>query len=174
MNLLDRVLQLPQVVDISKFMKEVFDSFDIRNIEDMLIKGNGKLPQMQDLELADAENIALLQGQVINLEGDDALHIMVHVEGLKKARSPQEASNLTSHLHEHQQRQIQAMAVLQQGQGTLFGGGGGGTNEQSGPGLFGGGGTPPQGQEGSAPQQNPGGVGGEAPGSGGIPRMGGV
>lgn len=122
-SLLDRVIQLPQVVDIGKFMKEVLESYDIRNIDNMLISVNTELPEYQDIALAEAENIAILQGQEIELKGNDALHLKVHDKALGEITAPEALASLNAHIALHSQRQqTTLMASQQAGQNSLFGG----------------------------------------------------
>lgn len=128
--LLDRILQMPQVVDINKYMREVLEAYDIRNPEDFLLQANMNVPEAEDAELAEAENIALLQGQEIELKGNPQLHIAIHSRAVQEATDPQQQMAITAHLKLHMAQVQQQMAAMQQ---------------QAGPTIFGGGGAPPAG-----------------------------
>lgn len=136
-SLLDRVIQLPQVVDINKFVKEVFEAYDIRNVEDLLIVNSKTLPEAQDIQLAEAENIALSQGQEIEFRGDAKLHIPIHERELQKTQDPEMKANIMAHVQLHIAQQQSIMQASQQaGQNSMFGQAGntlfGGSNGQSG------------------------------------------
>lgn len=121
-SLLDRVIQLPQVVDINKFVKEVLEAYDIRNVEDLLIVNSKTLPEAQDIQLAEAENIALAQGQEIEFKGSDQLHIPIHERELQKTTDPDLKANIMAHLQLHIQQQQAILAQSQQaGQNSMFG-----------------------------------------------------
>ncbi len=160
LQLMDRVIQLPQVVDIPKLMKEVFHSFDIPSPEDFLIQRD-MLTEGDDVKLAEAENIALLQNQEIALRGNNQLHLMVHQRGLSQAKTQEEMQRIQAHIQAHMQNEQQMVAPTQQAgaQNALFGNAGG----------------PPQGIAGGqnaseSTQATPGAAPG---GSGGQPQVGG-
>lgn len=133
MHLLDKVIQLPQVVDITKFMKEVFDANDIRNPEDMLLQlHNAAIPEAQDAELAQAENIALLQGQDVELMGNDQLHIQIHSRAMSETADPEGQAAISAHLQAHMAKAQAAIApALAAGRGTIFGGPNANTSQSS-------------------------------------------
>lgn len=123
-QLLDRVIQLPQVVDISKFMKEVIAAYDLPSPEEFIIQKE-QLPEAEDVALATAENIALIQRQKIELVGNDQLHMMIHQRGFGAAKTPEEQQAIQEHISQHQQRMQAIMApAMQAGKNQLFGGGG--------------------------------------------------
>lgn len=174
-GLLDRILQMPQVVDINKYMREVLEAYDIRNPEDFLLAAsNAPVPEAQDAELAEAENIALLQGQEIDLKGNPQIHIAIHSRAASEADpTQQEAINAHLRLHMMQMQQMMAaqQAAAQQGP-SIFGGGPQGQAPPSGPSIFGKGGTNGQ-QQGDSGAPNAEG-GQRPPERGGQPGMGGV
>jgi hypothetical protein len=123
LQLMPSVLQLQQVVDINKFMKEVFESMDIRNSEDMLLNIGKKLPQAEDVELAQAENVALAQHQEIDLMGNDQLHMEIHSSAMNEAHDPAIKQAIYAHLQQHTARFTAAQqALLAAGQNQMFGG----------------------------------------------------
>ncbi len=134
LQLMDRVIQLPQVVDIPKLMKEVFSSFDISNPEDFIIQKD-QIPEADDVALAEAENIALMQGQQIELLGNDQIHVMIHQRALSEAADPMKAMAIDEHIRLHTQRQMMMVApAMQAGRNDLFGATqsvAGGQNDQS-------------------------------------------
>lgn len=121
-GLLDRVIQLPQVVDINKYMREVFEAYELHNPEELLIQASKELPEAEDAKLAQAENIALTQGQEIDLKGNDRLHITIHSRGLAEAETPEAKEYITAHLQQHLMREQQAMMSIQSQHGNIFGG----------------------------------------------------
>lgn len=173
---LDRAIQLPQVIDLNKLVREVLESLDIRNPEDLLINFNKQLPEMEDVKLAEAENIALSQGQAIELKGNDNIHIGIHSRALSEAQDPRAQASIQGHLQEHTTRQqTQLMMSQSAGQNTLFGGT---QNAQSTPsGLSEAPGSNHIGSPGAQqapPNPSPAAPGpGQAPGVGGAPGMGG-
>lgn len=167
LQLLDRAMQLPQIVDLPKILKEVFASFEIPSPEDYLLKKD-MVPEAEDVQLAQAENIALAQGQQIALIGNDQLHMMVHQRGLVGNGDPEAMQRIQDHIAQHQQR-LTAMVqpALAQGQTSLFGGGQNGSGQS----LFGGGQSAPKPTQ-APPSPTPGGAGaGAAMGGGaGLPQ----
>lgn len=159
MNLLDRVLRLPTVVKIDKYLREVLESFDFRNIDDMLVQsGPGVQNMMEDAQLAKGENIALLQGQNVELVGDDNIHMQVHQEMQQQLNTLPDQAKMTAigHIQAHIQRKMQADMMMQQ---QMMGG------MNAAP--FG----PQSGQPNGVPQpQGPPPPQGMAPPAGGVPR----
>ncbi len=164
LQLLDRAMKLPQVIDIPKVVKEVFASFDIPSPEDFLLQKD-QMPEADDMQLAQAENIALEQNQEITLQGNNQIHLMIHQRGLQTQKDQLIIQRFQDHINAHSQQE-QAMVAPAQvaGQTTLFGGG---QNGQQ-PGQA-------QSVPGSQPSPAAGGTGQGAPMGGvpGIPQSGG-
>lgn len=161
LQLLDRAIKLPQMVDIPKLLKEVFSSFEIPSPEDLLLQKD-TLPEADDINLAQAENIALAQRQDIELIGNDQLHVMVHQRGLQTQTDPEIVQRFQEHIQAHEMKlQTIAAPALAAGKSTLFGGPSNGQQQQQPP--QGGPAQPAQGAPGAAPS-----------GAGQPPAMGGV
>jgi hypothetical protein len=161
MSLLDRLIQLQQIVDLPKVLKEVFASFDFPSPEDFVIQKD-QLPEAEDAQLAQAENIAIGQGQDVNLVGDNNIHIQVHSRAIGAMKDPQVAQKLQDHIQAHQQdEQSKVQPALAAGRSgnLLFGGGQNGQQQQG---------------QAAGPQQPPNAGGSaQAPGAGQAPGMGG-
>jgi len=157
--LLDRVISMPNVVKIDKFMQQVLEANDFRNADELIITQETSDPIQSDLNLAQGENISLGMGQPVPLAGDDQLHLSIHSRLDRAAMQPQMLQLLTEHINAHQQRleAIQQQLIAQQ-----FAGGFSGTQlpNQSGP-------MPQAGGAGEAPPM--GGVPPMAQGAGGFP-----
>lgn len=145
----DRVLANPQIVDVPKFFRELFEAGDIRNADELLIVQDSVASDVDDIALAEAEDIALSQGQNIEVMGNDDIHIAVHMQYMKKNQSSDQEINalFMEHIKKHvlNKQLLTAQAAMTGGQ-SLFGGGengrtdtegnGGGNNQASGqPGL---------------------------------------
>jgi len=112
-NLLGIMQTFPQIVDQEKFLKEVFDSHDIRNVDDMFIRKD-ELPEVDDINIAQAENIALEQGQRIDLIGNHQLHLGIHQRGQQEA-TPDKKESYEAHIQMHLEAlQAEQAALLQQ------------------------------------------------------------
>lgn len=114
-NLFGLVQAVPQIVDMGKYVKEVFDAHDIRNPDELILEKDG-LPELDDANLAQAENVALRQGQSIDLQGNDQLHLGIHgrviQEGEVNSWPEQMRDALLSHMTLHIGR-IQAIQAQQ-------------------------------------------------------------
>ena len=160
MNLLDRILRLPTVVKVDKYLREVLESFDFRNIDDMLVQSGPEIANMmEDAQLAKGENIALLQGQQVELVGDDNVHMQVHQEMQQQlGMLPDQAKMMAiGHIQSHIQRKMQRDMMMQQQ--MMMGGMNANPN------------GPQPGAPNAVPQpQGPPAAGGMAPPAGGGPR----
>jgi len=132
-QLLGMVQSAPQIIDQEKFYKEVFDSHDIRNVDDMFIRKDD-LPEIDDIAIAEAENIAMEQGQNIDLVGNHQLHLAIHQQGVQNSQGNQQ--NYAGHIQMHTEAFLAEQQALVQQQ--LLGGFGNG-NDQNPP--LGGGGS---------------------------------
>jgi len=111
MSLLDRVVKLPTVVRVDKFVKEVLESFDLRNVEDLMIQQEGPISAMEDVKLAEAENLALSLNMEIPVKGNPGNHLGIH-QSADSAGWPQDAqTRLQEHIAAHQQQLQQAMQM---------------------------------------------------------------
>lgn len=150
-SLLDRLAKLPTIVRLDKFVKEVLESYDIRNCDDLMVTQGGPESAIEDTELAQAENIALSQGMPVQLQGNDGLHLGIHQQADVENWDERGRQALMAHIEEHQ-RKIQA--EMQQQQAAMMSAQGGQNGQlpnpaQAGPGVAGAG----QGQQmGGAPQ----------------------
>lgn len=141
----DRVIANPQIVDVPKFFRELFEAGDIRNADELLIVKDSIASDVDDVALAEAENIALSQGQSIEIMGNDDIHISIHMMDLKRNEtSDQEITQLKQeHIKKHVlNKQLQAVQSTLGGGQQLFGGNNGSDNTQGN-----GTGTSPAGQQ---------------------------
>lgn len=128
LQLSDRARLAPQIVDQRKFWRELLESFDFRNAEDILIGPDPELGSIADEGgFIEAEAVALLQGQAVSLTGNDQLHIQGHDRGLQseayRRADDHGRAMYDAHLKAHIDRQQAAMAAAKQaGQNLLFGG----------------------------------------------------
>lgn len=104
MNLFDRLIQVPMLVRLDKFARELIESFDIRNAEDLMIQQEGPKSVVEDMQLAEAENIALSQRMRIALAGNDGLHIGIHQSVDTSNWDPEALRNLASHVEQHEMK----------------------------------------------------------------------
>ena len=107
MNLLDRVMKLPTIVRLDKYMKEVLESFDLRNTEDLMVAQDGPQSAIEDTELANAENVAFSQKMTVQLQGNDGLHLGIHQSADVQNWEDSAKQILQSHIEQHQ-RKIQS------------------------------------------------------------------
>jgi hypothetical protein len=119
LQLLDRVLRLPMVVRIDKYIKEVLEASDIRNVDDLLVRKSGPATEQQDQALAEAENIALGLGMDIPLVGNDALHLAVHGKLDPSTIEPRAQEKLLEHIQQHMEHATIASGPQAQGFGQL-------------------------------------------------------
>ena len=113
-QLLDRVINMPQVVKIGEFMKEVFQAHDFRNADEMIVEPPRALDQISDMHLAYAENISLGMGQAVPLKGNDQLHLAVHQQ-VPETGNMKIDQMMQQHIAEHKQhlQAIQQQMVAQ-------------------------------------------------------------
>lgn len=161
LDLLDRVMRAPQIIDQRKYWREVLEAGDIRNAEDLLITKNDPIPYADDIELIRAENIALQQAQPIELLGDDRIHLAGHAviaQGKSFASLPQAAQDaIVNHIQAHTERLTEKTALAARaGSNALFGGNNGG---------------PAPGAPGGVSQPTAGGAGVSAPGTPIVPTL---
>ena len=79
----------------------------------MLVRQDGPSSPVDDMQIAEAENIALSQRMGIELQGNDHLHLGVH-QSINTANWDEQALlSLQSHIQQHQSK-IQAEAMMQQ------------------------------------------------------------
>lgn len=123
-TLLDRVIGMPNVVKIDKYMQQVLEAADIRNADELIIPQakNGALAS--DMQLAEQENISLGMGQAVVLTGDDNLHLSVHGQMDTSMLSPQIMKVVQDHIQEHTKK----LEALQQQQIAAAMAAGGGLN----------------------------------------------
>ena len=128
-SLLDRVSRMPQLVRMDKFLKEVFEAYDIRNVEDLLVTQDAPLSASEDVKLAEAENMALAQAMDIQLMGNHGLHLGIHGPVSTSGWSPEGIEKHAAHVLDHQNAlQAEIAAQQQQQQAALQAAMGGGQN----------------------------------------------
>ena len=101
-NLFDRLMKLPTIIRLDKFAKELLESHDIRNAEDFLVVNPGELSAMDDVKLAQAENISLELEEEIVMAGNDGLHLGIHSSADTSAWSQASKEMMQAHILEHQ------------------------------------------------------------------------
>lgn len=108
MNLFDRLVQMPTVVKMDKYVREVLEAFDFRNIDDLLVNPSQLVNNsLEDMELAQGENIALGQGQEVPVVGNHDLHLQIHA-------AAQKTPLMQGHIEGHMQAKMQAEQEMQQ------------------------------------------------------------
>ncbi len=117
-NLLDRVLQVPMIVRVDEYMREVLQSGDIRNVDDLMVKQDGIESAAEDVRFAEAENTALAQGMNIALVGNDGLHLGIHQSADIQNWSDAGKQKLAEHVEQHQ---LRVQQLIQQQMGGLNG-----------------------------------------------------
>ena len=124
--LLDRVMKLPNVVDIGKYVQQVLESYDFRNADELVLKKQDLTGVHNEVALAEAENMALSMGDDVPLVGDDMVHISVHQNADASRLPPDFKAKLQLHIQAHGQKVMklqQAAMMLQQQQAMAMGGG---------------------------------------------------
>ena len=120
MSLLDRVVKLPTVVRVDKFVKEVLESFDLRNVEDLLVQQEGPVTALEDVKLAEAENIALSLNMEIPVKGNAGNHLGIHqsanIAGWESNAQARMADHITAHQAQLQQEMAAQQAQMMGGQ----------------------------------------------------------
>ena len=122
MNLLDRVVKLPMIVRVDKYVKEVLESFDISNPEDLMVVQDGPESATEDARIAEAENMALSQKMGVRLQGNDGLHLGVHQSADMQNLEQGAIMAMKSHIEQHQlkmQADMQKQQMAQAGPGGL-------------------------------------------------------
>jgi len=147
------LMPLQQMVDLEKVVKEYLESLDIRNADQFFFSSE-ELPEQNDIQLAQAENLAAQQLQKLKIMGNPSLHIAVHSKLIESGEwnswSEDEKANLMGHIQGHlKQIEEQQAQATQMSASTLFGGGG----------------------SDGGPVPNPAGIGGEVAASGGDTRV---
>ena len=158
-SLLDRVMRAPQVIDQTRYWSETFAAHDIRNPGEFLLQKEGPLPEAEDAQLAEGENVALRQGQPVEVVGNDRIHLAIHTRPIENGEinnwDEEARSRHESHIQHHTSKMIASRTqALQAGQNSMFGAANGQPGPEGSGGLFGGAG-PVQGESGI-----PAGVGG--------------
>jgi hypothetical protein len=123
---LPNLMNLSQIIDIEKFVKEYLESLDIRNADTFFFSSE-ELPEQNDIQLAQAENVALQQLQKIDLLGNSSLHITVHSQPIESGEwnswQEDQKTALMDHIQQHlKQMQEQQAQAAQVSATTLFGG----------------------------------------------------
>ena len=119
MSLLDRVAKLPTVVRVDKFMKEVLESFDLRNVEDLLVQQEGPVTALEDVKLAEAENVALSLNMEIPVKGNAGNHLGIHQSADMASWDQNSQARMQDHIAAHQ---MQLQQEMQQQQMQMQGG----------------------------------------------------
>jgi len=146
--LLDRMIQLPMIVRLDKYVREVLESFDFRNAEDFMVQQDGPKSASEDTRIAEAENIALSQGMNVELQGNDGLHLGIHQSA--DMQNWKDTFALQSHIEQHQLKMQQDIQKQMGGLNGLLNTSGAGTE-------VGGAGQPP-GMEGAPGIPSPQGI----------------
>lgn len=127
-NLLDRVITMPGIVRVDKYMQRVLESNDFRNADELIISQEQDAdPLMNDYKLAVAENISLSMGQPVKLTGNDDLHIAAHNTLMQANLPPQILEVVKAHLQAHTEHRE---ALMQQQIAAQLAGQMGGSNAQ--------------------------------------------
>jgi len=119
MSLLDRVVKLPTVVRVDKFLKEVLESFDLRNVEDLLVQQEGPVSALEDVKLAEAENVALSLNMEIPVKGNAGNHLGIHQSADMASWDQNSQARMQDHIAAHQ---MQLQQEMQQQQMQMQGG----------------------------------------------------
>jgi hypothetical protein len=125
MNLLDRVMKMPQVVNVPRFVKALLDAYDFRDADELVMQKDFPNSVQTDSDLAKGENEAVALGQNVSLEGDDQLHLKIHSEAPVQTWSPESRASMQSHMMLHAkklQSQLQAQQQQMMMQAQLAGG----------------------------------------------------
>lgn len=138
-NLLDRVMRMPTIVDLPKFVRELLESYDFRNADELIVQKEDLKGIVDDVQLAENENLALSLGDNVPLMGDAQIHLGVHQQFTQRPEfsqtEPTGQQKVLDHIKAHEMliQQQQMAATLSQG----------GLNGQIVPNSAGMGGAPP-------------------------------
>ena len=124
-NLLGYVVKMPGIVRVDKFMEQVLEAHDFRNVDELIIpQSQSQKSMLKDIQLAQAENISLGMGQQVQLSGNDQVHLAVHRQIDGSTFSPETIAVVREHIDMHEQHmeaamQMQMMQMQQQQQGGM-------------------------------------------------------
>jgi hypothetical protein len=124
--LLDRVVKMPNVVRIDKYMQQVLEANEFRNVDELLIPQDKTGTPVDDVRMAEAENISLQMGQPITLTGNDQIHLGIHSK-IIEGSDPRMMPMIQEHVKKHQEHleALQQQLMAQQfaaAQGGMNGG----------------------------------------------------
>lgn len=103
-TLLDRLIRVPQVVNIPKFIKQLLEAYDFNNADELVKLDEPQEGLSEQVELAKGENLAISYGQPVRVEGDDRVHLQVHQEALQAKSTewtPESREALVEHMRGH-------------------------------------------------------------------------
>lgn len=99
-NLLDRSMRSPQIVNQRAMWREVMEAHDLRNADELLLDPE-PVGAAEDAELIEGEHVALLQGQPIELAGDDLRHLQEHQQLMNSEEFSSSAEDIKASIMDH-------------------------------------------------------------------------